>query len=40
MDHTLISPNQMCHYGIKAQDNPVSDEPLYIMSEIMLLIWN
>ena len=33
MDHTLINPNQMRHYGIKVQDNPVSKEPLHIMSE-------
>ena len=33
MDHTLINPNQMRHYGIQVQDSPTSDEPLYIMSE-------
>ena len=33
MDHTLINPNQMRHYGITVQDNPCSQEPLYIMSE-------
>ena len=33
MDHTLVNPNQLRHYGIKVQDNPVSDEPLHIMTE-------
>ena len=33
MDHILINPNQMQHYGIKVQDDPTSDEPLHIMLE-------
>ena len=33
MDHTLVNPNQLRHYGVKVQDNPVSDEPLHIMTE-------
>ena len=33
LDHTLINPNQLRHHGIKVQDNPTSDEPLYIMTE-------
>ena len=33
MDHTLINPNQMRHFGIKVQDNPYDDAPLYLMTE-------
>ena len=33
MDHTLVNPNQLRHFGIKVQDNPVSNEPLHIMTE-------
>ena len=33
MDHTLINPNQMRHFGIKVQDNPYDDAPLYLMKE-------
>ena len=33
MQNTLINPNQLRHYGIKVQDNPFDDSPLYVMSE-------
>ena len=33
MDHTLVNPNQLRHFGIKVQDNPVSNEPLHSMTE-------
>ena len=33
MDHTLVNPNQMCHFGIKVQDNPYDNGPLYLMTE-------
>ena len=33
MDHTLINPNHMRHFGIKFQDNPYDDVPLYLMTE-------
>ena len=33
MDHTLVNPNQMCHFGIKVQDNPYDDALLYLMTE-------
>ena len=33
MDHTLINPNQMCHFEFKVQDNPYDDAPLYLMKE-------
>ncbi|MEO6564809.1 MAG: hypothetical protein ABIO63_02135, partial [Casimicrobiaceae bacterium] len=33
MDHTLINPNQLRHYGTTVQDNPYSGSPLYIMTE-------
>ena len=33
MDHTLVNPNQMCHFGIKVQDNPYDNAPLYLMTE-------
>lgn len=33
MDHTLINPNQLRHYGVKVQDNPFDDAPLYLMTE-------
>ena len=32
MDHTLVKPNQMRHFGIKVQDNPYDDAPLYLMT--------
>jgi hypothetical protein len=33
MDHTLINPNQLRHYGVKVQDNPMSNFPLSIITE-------
>ena len=33
MKHTLINPNQLRHFGVKVQDNPMSVEPLHIMTE-------
>ena len=33
LDHTLFNPNQLWHYGIKVQDNPMSAKPLSIISE-------
>ena len=33
MDHNLVNPNRMRHFGIKVQDNPYDDAPLYLMGE-------
>ena len=33
MNHSLINPNQLRHYGTVVQDNPVLNQPLYIMTE-------
>ena len=33
MEHTLVNPNQMLHFGIKVKDNPYDDAPLYLMTE-------
>ena len=33
MDHTLINPNQLRHFGTKVQDNPTLEEPLSIITE-------
>jgi hypothetical protein len=33
MDHTLINPNQLRHYGTRVQDNPMSSHPLSIITE-------
>ena len=33
MSHTLINPNQLRHFGTKVQDNPMSDQPLSIITE-------
>ena len=33
MEHTLVKPNQMLHFGIKVQDNPYDDAPLYLLTE-------
>ena len=33
MDHSLINPNQLRHYGTKVQDNPSSLLPLSIITE-------
>ena len=33
MDHTLINPNQLRHYGTKVRDDPTSNHPLSIITE-------
>ena len=33
MDHTLINPNQLRHFGIHVQDNPYGDTPMHISTE-------
>ena len=33
MDHNLVNPNQIRHFGIKVQDNPYDSAPLYLMTE-------
>ena len=33
LDHTLVIPNQLRHYGITVQDNPACDKLLYFMTE-------
>ena len=30
MEHTLVNPNQLRHFGVTVQDNPYSSSPLYI----------
>ena len=33
LDHSLLNPNQMRHYHVKVQDNPMSDLPLSIITD-------
>ena len=33
MEHSLINPNQLRHFGIHVQDNPYALAPLFIMAE-------
>jgi hypothetical protein len=33
MSHTLINPNQLRHFGTQVQDNPMSSQPLSIITE-------
>ena len=33
MDHSLINPNQLRHFGTIVQDNPMSPKPLSIITE-------
>ena len=33
LDHTLVNPNQMRHYGTDVQDNPISNRPLSIITK-------
>lgn len=33
MEHSLINPNQLRHFGIQVQDNPYALAPLFIMVE-------
>ena len=32
MEHILVNPNQLRHFGVTVQDNPYSSSPLYIES--------
>ena len=31
--HTLVNPNQPRNYGNRVQDSPMSESPLYIITE-------
>ena len=33
MEHSLLNPNQLRHFGVTVQDNPFADAPLYISTE-------
>ena len=33
MDHTLVNPNQLRAYGMKVQDNPFAEAPIFIATE-------
>ena len=33
LDHTLLNPNQLRHFGVRVQDDPTSPIPLSIISE-------
>ena len=33
MEHSLLNPNQLQHFGVTVQDNPFADAPLYISTE-------
>ena len=33
LDHTLVNPNQLRHFGVHVQDNPTLDSPLFIATE-------
>lgn len=33
LDHTLVNPNQLRHFGVDVQDNPMSSRPLSIITE-------
>jgi hypothetical protein len=33
LNHSLLNPNQLCHYGITLQDNPYSDTVIHIATE-------
>ena len=32
MEHTLVNPSHLRHFGVTVQDNPYSNSPLYIES--------
>ena len=32
MEHTLVNPNQLRHFGVTVKENPSSNSPLYIES--------
>ena len=33
MDHTLVKTNQLSAYGMKVQDNPFAEAPIFIATE-------
>ena len=33
MEHSLLNPNQLRHFGVTVQDSPFADAPLYISTE-------
>ena len=33
LDPTLVNPNQLRHFGVDVQDNPMSSRPLSIITE-------
>ena len=33
MESSLVNPNQLRHHGVRVQDNPMSEDPLSIISE-------
>ena len=33
LHHTLVNSNQLLHYGVRVQDNPMSESPLSIITE-------
>ena len=33
MDHTLVKTNQLRAYGMKVQDNPFAEAPIFIATE-------
>ena len=33
MDHYIVGPNHLRHYVTKVQDNPMSDDPLSIITQ-------
>ena len=33
MEHSLLNPNQLRHFGVTVQDNTFADVPLYISTE-------
>jgi hypothetical protein len=32
LQHSLINPNQLRHFGTNVQDNPTHSDPMFIMS--------
>jgi hypothetical protein len=33
LDNSLLNPNQLCHHGVKVQDNPYDDTELHLATE-------
>ena len=33
LDHSLVNPNQLRHYGVTVQDNPFDDTQMHIETE-------